>query len=91
VEDRARVAVSAGVGALVGGLVGYLFLTAAGRRLRERLDPGLDEVLGELRRLGEAAERAMAAAADGFLTLRSFRRGLGPRTAGGDRNEAEGY
>lgn len=77
-EDRARVVTSAVLGALVGGVVGYLFLTEDGRRLRERLEPGVEDVLGELRRLGEAAESAKAAAAEGLLTLQAFRRGRWP-------------
>ena len=77
-EDRARVVTSAVLGALVGGVVGYLFLTEDGRRLRERLAPGVEDVLGELRRLGEAAESAKAAASEGLLSLQAFRRGCWP-------------
>lgn len=77
-DDRARVVTSAVLGALVGSVVGYLFLTEDGRRLRERLEPGVDDVLGELRRLGEAAESAKAAAGEGLLSLQAFRRRCWP-------------
>ena len=50
-DDRSRVLMSACLGALVGGVAGYLFLTEDGARVRERLEPGMDEVLRELKRL----------------------------------------
>jgi len=79
VEDRARVLMSACLGALVGGVAGYLFLTDDGRRLRERLEPGMDDLLREMRHLRSAAEKARLAAAEGVQTVHELRRSLTPR------------
>jgi hypothetical protein len=64
------------MGALAGGLAGYLFLTEDGRRVRERLEPGMDDVLREIRRLRSAAEKARLAAAEGVRVVEDLRRGL---------------
>lgn len=75
-EDRARVLMSACLGALIGGVAGYLFLTEDGRRVRERLEPGMDDLLREMRHLRSAAEKARMAAAEGLLTVSDFRRSV---------------
>ena len=77
-EDRARVLMSACLGALIGGVAGYLFLTEDGRRLRERLEPGMDDLLREMRHLRSAAEKARLAAAEGVQTVHDLRRSLTP-------------
>jgi gas vesicle protein len=79
VEDRARVLMSACLGAIIGGVAGYLFLTEDGRRLRERLEPGMDDLLREMRHLRSAAEKARLAAAEGVQTGGELRRGLSTR------------
>jgi len=79
VEDRARVLMSACLGALIGGVAGYLFLTEDGRRVRERLEPGMDDLLREMRHLRSAAEKARLAAAEGVQTVSELRRGLSPK------------
>jgi gas vesicle protein len=76
VEDRARVLISACVGALIGGVAGYLFLTEDGRRVRERLEPGMDDLLREMRHLRSAAEKARLAAAEGVQTVHELRRSV---------------
>ncbi len=75
-EDRARVLMSACLGALVGGVAGYLFFTDDGRRLRERLEPGMDDLLREMRHLRSAAEKARLAAAEGLMTVGELRKGV---------------
>lgn len=81
-EDRARVFLSACLGAFVGGAAGYLYLTEDGRLLRERLEPGFDDLVREIRRLRSATEKARQAAAEGILTVQEIRRGVAPRDAG---------
>jgi gas vesicle protein len=76
VEDRARVLMSACLGALIGGVAGYLFLTEDGRRVRDRLEPGMDDLLREMRHLRSAAEKARMAAAEGLLTVSDLRRSV---------------
>ena len=78
-EDRARVVMSACLGALIGGVAGYLFLTDDGRRLRERLEPGMDDLLREMRHLRSAAEKARMAAAEGVMTFSDLRRAVAPK------------
>jgi len=83
VDDRSRIMLSACLGALVGGVAGYLFLTEDGRRVRERLEPGMDDVLRELRSLRAAADKARQAAAEGLMAVEDLRRGVGSnRTPG---------
>jgi gas vesicle protein len=67
---------SACLGALIGGVAGYLFLTEDGRRLRERLEPGMDDLLREMRQLRSAAEKARLAAVAGVQTVSELRRGV---------------
>jgi gas vesicle protein len=70
---------SACLGAIIGGVAGYLFLTEDGRRLRERLEPGMDDLLREMRHLRSAAEKARLAAAEGVQTVSELRRSIAPR------------
>ena len=78
-QDRARVLMSACLGALIGGVAGYLFLTDDGRRLRERLEPGMDDLLREMRHLRSAAEKARMAAVEGVMTFSELRRSVAPK------------
>jgi hypothetical protein len=71
VDDRSRVLLSAVIGTLAGGVAGYLYLTDDGRRLRSRLEPGLDDVVRELRRLRSSVEKARLAAEEGWRTIES--------------------
>ena len=73
-DDRGRVMMAAGLGAIVGGLCGYLFLTEDGRRVRERLEPGMDDMLRELRQLRSAVEKARLAAQEGWTAIEDLRR-----------------
>jgi hypothetical protein len=75
VDDRSRVFLSACLGAVVGGLAGYLYLTDDGRRVRERLEPGMDELLREMRRLRGAVDSARLAAQEGWAAVEDLRRG----------------
>jgi gas vesicle protein len=89
VEDRARILTSACLGALIGGAVGYLFLTEDGRRLRERLGPGLGDLLQDFQRLNTAAERARVAAVESVRTLQGIRHGI--FSGGWDERPPAGY
>jgi gas vesicle protein len=57
------------VGAAVGFAVGYLYLTEEGKRLRDRLEPWLDQSVDEIRRLREAAMKARRAWDEGRDSL----------------------
>jgi hypothetical protein len=80
VDERSRVLLSACLGAIVGGLGGYLFLTKDGRRVRERLEPGMDDLLREIRQLRSAVEKARMAAQEGWTAIDELRRSTPQRT-----------
>lgn len=69
VDDRTRVAMCVGLGALIGGAAGYLLLTQRGRELREELEPKLGDLAGEVQKLGSAFDRTRRAVEEGW---RSF-------------------
>jgi hypothetical protein len=80
VDDRSRVLLSTLIGAVAGGVWGYLYLTESGRRVRLELEPKLDEVIQEIRRMRGVAEKARQAADEGLRSLRELA-GAGPESA----------
>lgn len=68
-NDNGRVVLAMASGALVGGVVGYLYLTAGGRRMRDQFEPRLDDALREIRKLGQTINKAQAVAAEGWRSL----------------------
>jgi len=79
VDDRSRIVLSAFLGALAGGVAGYLFLTDDGRRVRERLAPGMDDLVQEVRKLRGALDSARLASREGWAAIEDLRRGFGDR------------
>jgi gas vesicle protein len=69
VDDRGRIAIGIGIGALVGGIAGYFLLTERGRQMRDELEPRLNELLGEVDQLRQTFESTRSAVAEGW---RSF-------------------
>jgi hypothetical protein len=82
VDDRSKILLSAVLGALAGGVAGYLYLTDGGRRVRQRLEPGLDDVGRELRRLRGAVDRARVAAQEGWEAVEDLTRPASRPTGG---------
>jgi gas vesicle protein len=70
VDDRTSILLSAMAGAVVGGCVGYLFLTEEGRRLRADLEPKLRDLAVELNKARAMVKDASNAVAE----VRPFRR-----------------
>ena len=68
-NDQSRVLVASIAGAAIGGLAGYLYLTAGGRRLREELEPRLDEAAQEIRKLRSTVIKAQEVASEGWRSL----------------------
>lgn len=68
-SERARIVTATLVGAAVGALFGYLFFTPSGRRLRDEIEPRLNEVSRELGRAHSAVTRAFTAIDDGRRSL----------------------
>jgi hypothetical protein len=69
VDDRGRIAMAIGLGALVGGVAGYFLLTERGRQMRDELEPRLNDVLGEIDKLRTTFESTRTAVSEGW---RSF-------------------
>lgn len=63
-NDRTSIVLSALAGAVVGGCVGYLFLTDEGRRLREDLEPKLEDLVAEFKRARSVVKDSSSVRAD---------------------------
>jgi predicted acylesterase/phospholipase RssA len=68
-DERTRVLVASLVGAAIGAVIGYLYLTGSGRRLLEQAEPRMEDFLGEMRKLRSALTKAQAVAAEGWRSL----------------------
>jgi hypothetical protein len=69
VDDRSRVLVATVLGAIAGGVWGWLYLTDQGRRVRSQLDPKLDDFVRELRSMRGTVEKARTAANEGWRSI----------------------
>ena len=70
-ESRVVVA-GAIVGALVGAAAGYLFFTDAGKQVRNRVEPAVDELRRELGRFQKTIEKLGDMASDGLRVVDEF-------------------
>ncbi len=57
------------VGAVIGGVAGYLFFTEEGRRLRRDLEPALDDFARELNSFRSTVTKAAGVASEGWKLL----------------------
>jgi hypothetical protein len=57
------------LGAVAGGVWGWLYMTEQGRRVRDQIEPKLDDFLRELTRVRGTVEKARTAAAEGMRSL----------------------
>jgi len=78
VDERSRVLMATFLGAVVGGVTGWLYMTESGRRLRNQIEPKLDDFMNELTRMRGTVEKARTAANEGW-------RSLGDITGGGSQ------
>jgi hypothetical protein len=69
VEERSRVLVATLLGAVAGGVWGWLYMTEQGRRVRRQIDPKLDDFMRELQGLRGTVEKAKTAANEGWRSL----------------------
>lgn len=68
-DERSRVLMATMLGAVVGGVWGWLYLTENGRRVRHQIEPKLDDFLNELTRVRGTVEKARTAANEGWRSL----------------------
>tara|TARA_B100001123_G_scaffold448000_1_gene607410 strand:- start:1049 stop:1324 length:276 start_codon:yes stop_codon:yes gene_type:complete len=71
-DERSRVLLSSLLGAALGGVVGYLYLTDQGRKVRQGIEPTLDAIAGELQRARDAGDKVRNVAQEGQRTLNSL-------------------
>ena len=68
-DERSRVLMATCVGAVIGGVWGWLYLTESGRRVRDQIDPRLDDLINEMGRVRGTVEKARSAANEGWRSL----------------------
>lgn len=68
-DERSRVLLSALLGAALGGVAGYLYLTEQGRHVRGQIEPALDGIVAELERARATGEKVREVAREGQRTL----------------------
>ena len=69
VDERSRVLMATLVGAVAGGVWGWLYLTDSGRRVRDQIEPRLDDFMNEMTRMRGTVEKARTAANEGWRSL----------------------
>jgi hypothetical protein len=57
------------LGAVIGGLAGYLFFTERGRAFRRQLEPAIDDFARELQQFRGTFTKAAGVASDGWKLL----------------------
>jgi len=69
VDERSRVLMATFMGAVVGGVWGWLYMTENGRRIRDQIEPKLDDFINEVTRVRGTVEKARTAANEGWRSL----------------------
>jgi len=69
VDERSRVLLATFIGAVVGGAWGWLYMTQSGRRVRDQIEPKLDDFMKELTQVRGTVEKARTAANEGWRSL----------------------
>jgi hypothetical protein len=57
------------LGAAIGGMWGWLYLTEQGRRIRDQIEPRLDDFMREMTRVRGTVEKARTAANEGWRSI----------------------
>lgn len=68
-DERARVLMATFIGAVAGGVWGWLYMTENGRRVRDQIEPKLDDFVNEIARVRGTVEKARTAASEGMRSL----------------------
>jgi hypothetical protein len=69
VTDKSQAIAATVVGAVLGGMAGYMFFTEKGRNLRRQLEPAIEDISRELSNFRGTLNRAMGVANDGWKVL----------------------
>lgn len=76
--DANRVAWASALGAIVGGAVGFLYLTESGRRFRMEIEPRIDDFLNEVNRMQGTVHKARTAAGESWASLQQIANDMTP-------------
>lgn len=68
-EEKSRAVAATVVGAIVGGVAGYLFFTDHGRTLRRQMEPALEDITRELNSFRSTVQKAAGVANEGWKLL----------------------
>lgn len=68
-DEREQVLIATLLGAVMGGVFGALYFTERGRRVREQIEPMLDNVIEELQRSRQTLEKARTLSGEGRRAL----------------------
>ena len=68
-DERSRVLLATVMGAVAGGVWGWLYLTEGGRRVRVQIEPKLDDFMRELANVRGTVAKARTAADEGWRSL----------------------
>jgi hypothetical protein len=69
VRDKSQAIAATVVGAVLGGMAGYMFFTDNGRTMRRQLEPAIDDFSRELASFRGTLQRAMGVANEGWKVL----------------------
>ena len=68
-DERSKVLMATLLGAVAGGVYGWLYMTEQGRRVRDQIEPKLDDFMNELTRMRGTVDKARTAANEGWRSL----------------------
>lgn len=80
--DTSRALAASVVGAVLGGVAGYLFFTEHGRNLRRQLEPALEDIARELSSFRSTIQKAAGVATEGWKLVNDALSDDRPRYAG---------
>lgn len=68
-DERSRVLMATVLGAVAGGVWGWLYMTENGRRVRAQIEPKLDDFMRELQNVRGTVDKARTAANEGWRSI----------------------